>query len=85
LGIAEEHGKKMLQRMSLETGGQALEVTKDQTIEAIYSKIDEALRNQYSIGFTPQESSAPGKFHKIKLTTRQPGMLVRTRTGYYSR
>ena len=60
---AKEHGKQELQRMARETGGVSYEVTKSQTIEAIYSQIEEALRNQYSIGYTPQRQSGDGKYH----------------------
>ena len=43
-------GKKVLQRMSKETGGQFFEVTKKQSVGDIYDAINEELRNQYSLG-----------------------------------
>lgn len=46
LEAAKEHGKEGLERMAKETGGVSYEVKKNQTIEAIYSQIEEALRNQ---------------------------------------
>jgi hypothetical protein len=41
-------------------GGAYYEVGKGQTIEEIYSQIEEALRNQYSIGYTPERSAPTG-------------------------
>lgn len=80
----KEKGKADLERMSKETGGASYEVTKDQTIEQIYSKIEDALRYQYSIGYTPEQSAADGRYHKIKLSTRDRHLVVETRRGYYA-
>jgi VWFA-related protein len=81
----KEHGKLELERMAKETGGVSFGVTKKQPIEAIYSQIEEALRNQYSIGYTRSRSSPDWKFHKIKLTTRDNHLVVTTREGYYAK
>jgi VWFA-related protein len=77
--------KKGLERMALETGGEEFEVSKRSPIEDIYTRIDEALRNQYSIGYTPDRPAQPGKYHKIKLTAKDPNWVVRTRDGYYEK
>ncbi len=76
-------GKKILERISKETGGRLFEVSKKQPIDQIYTSIAEELRNQYSIGYTPAPDVAPG-YHKIHLTTKQKDMTVQTRDGYYS-
>jgi len=81
----KEHGKLELERMSKETGGVSYGVTKNRPIDAIYSEIEEALRNQYSIGYTPTRPSPDGKFHKVKLTTRDRHLVVTTRDGYYAK
>ena len=45
-------GKKILERISRETGGRLFEVSKKQPIDQIYASIAEELRNQYSLGYT---------------------------------
>ena len=55
-----------------------------QSIEDIYSQIEEVLRNQYSIGYTPGRSQVDGKYHKIKLSTKDRHLTVNTRAGYYA-
>ncbi len=85
LAAASEHGKHGLERMANETGGAYYEVGKGQTIEDIYSQIEEALRNQYSIGYTPERPAPDGKYHKIKLTTKARNLTVETRAGYYAK
>ena len=76
-------GKKILDRMSKETGGRLFEVSKKQPIDDIYSQIEEELRNQYSLGYTPAADSGGG-YHKILLTTKQKDQIVQTRDGYYA-
>ena len=76
-------GKKVLERISRETGGNFFKTSKKEPIEAIYSSIQEELRNQYSLGFTPDKTD-PAGYHKILLTTRQKDNTVQTRDGFYS-
>jgi VWFA-related protein len=79
----EEHtdGKKILQRLSKETGGGFFEVSKKQTIEKIYDQIQEELRNQYSLGYTPEAGTG---YRKIQLTVKKRDLIVQTRDGYYA-
>jgi VWFA-related protein len=85
LAVASEHGKQGLHRMANETGGAYFEVTASQSIEDIYSQIEEALRNQYSIGYTSTRAQSDGKYHKLKLTTKDRHLRVSTRAGYYAK
>jgi VWFA-related protein len=76
-------GKKILQRISKETGGTFFEVTKKLPIEKIYEQIEEELRSQYSLGYTSDQKDA-GSFRKIKVTAKGKGLVVQTRDGYYA-
>jgi VWFA-related protein len=76
-------GKKVLQQLSKETGGRFFEVTKKETIDQIYAEIDEELRNQYALGYTPDKTAAAIGYHKIQLTTKQKDATVQTREGFY--
>ncbi|MGA9569360.1 MAG: VWA domain-containing protein [Candidatus Acidiferrales bacterium] len=76
-------GTKILQQLSKETGGRFFEVTKKETIDQIYAEIDEELRNQYALGYTPDKTDADVGYHKIELTVRQKDAVVQTREGFY--
>jgi len=79
---ARPDGKKILEQLSRETGGRLFEVSKKQSVEQIYSSIQEELRNQYSLGYS---SDRPGAgYRKITLTAKQKDMIVQTRDGYYA-
>lgn len=77
-------GKKVLQRISKETGGRFFEVTKKQPINEIYTQIEDELRNQYNLGFTPAKADATPGYHRITLTTTNKDLIVQTREGYYA-
>jgi VWFA-related protein len=81
----QEHpdGKKILTRISQETGGRMFEVSKKEPIDQIYSRISEELRNQYSLGYTPDRKKVTG-YHKIHLATKQKDLTVQARDGYYT-
>jgi VWFA-related protein len=73
-----------MQRLARETGGAYFEVSKSNPIEKIYAPIAEQLRNQYSIGYVPERKAAGGRYRQVRLTTRQPRLVVQTRAGYYA-
>ena len=82
----EQHadGKKVLERISKETGGRLFEVSKKEPVDQIYSQIQEELRNQYSLGYTPVRGGAPSSgYHKIQVAANQKDIVVQAREGYY--
>jgi VWFA-related protein len=77
-------GKKILERISKETGGRFFEVSKKQSVGEIYTSIVEELRTQYSMGFTPDKDSAADGYHHLKLEVKRKEVTVQTREGYYA-
>jgi VWFA-related protein len=84
-GIYLNHGKHIMERLAQETGGRFFEVSKSESIEEIYNRIEEELRNQYSLGYTPSHAPETGQYRKIRLTTKRTDLVVQTRDGYYSK
>jgi VWFA-related protein len=77
-------GKKVLEQISKETGGRVFEVSGKDTVDKIYAQIEEELRNQYSLGYTPDRADPGAGYHKIALKTKQKELIVQAREGYYS-
>jgi VWFA-related protein len=75
-------GKKILERISQETGGGYFEVSGKMPLDKIYDQIEEELRNQYSLGYTPDQRN--GGYHKLLVSVKRKGLTVRARDGYYS-
>ena len=81
--INAANGRKVLEQISRETGGRFFDVSKKRPLAKVYDEIDEDLRHQYSLGYSPDRTEAGGAYHKIRLTTKQKGLVVQTREGYY--
>lgn len=77
-------GKKILERVSKETGGRLFEASRKETVAQIYSTIAEELRTQYNLGYTPDQKESSEGYHKIKLTAKGKDYTVQTRDGYYA-
>jgi VWFA-related protein len=75
-------GKKVLEQISKETGGHMFKVSKKETVDAIYAQIEEELRNQYSLAYTPDKGNTVG-YHKIHLGAKPKDLVVQARGGYY--
>jgi VWFA-related protein len=82
--VSEPHadGKKILERISRETGGAMFEVSKKHPIDELYNKIEAELRNQYNLGFTPDPKGDSG-YRKLHVTAKGKGFTVQARDGYY--
>jgi VWFA-related protein len=76
------NGKRVLERIAKETGGGLYAVSGEQTLEDSFSNIEEELRYQYSLGYTPP----PGKagYRKLRVQTNLKGLTVQARDGYYA-
>jgi VWFA-related protein len=81
----EDHpdGKKILEQMAKTSGGLFFEVTKKEPLDKIYDAIDEELRNQYSLGYTPEKADATVGYHKLRLSVKKKDLIVQTRDGFY--
>jgi VWFA-related protein len=77
-------GKAALTSLSRETGGRMFEIANTLSLKEIYDRIQEELRNQYSLGYEPPKTGNTG-FRRISLRTKKSKLEVVTRSGYYPR
>ncbi|MBZ5647102.1 MAG: VWA domain-containing protein [Acidobacteriia bacterium] len=78
-------GKKVLERLSRETGGRMFVVSKKEPIDQIYRQIQDELRNQYNLGYTPDRAAdSSSEYRHILVTTRRTDLTVQAREGYYA-
>ena len=82
--LSSPDGSGALMRLAKETGGGFFEVSKKQSIEQIFDLIQEELRSQFSIGYVSDEPVRISEFRKIQLTTKQKGLVARTRDKYWA-
>jgi len=77
-------GESVLKQMSEETGGRLFTVGGKNTLESIFQQIEEEMRTQYLIGYTPTNPNKDGSFRKIDLKTHDKDQKVQVRKGYYA-
>jgi VWFA-related protein len=77
-------GKKILGRISKETGGRLFEVSRKQSVGEIYASIADELRTQYSMGFTPDKDTSANGYHHLQLQVKRKDLVAQTREGYYA-
>ncbi len=81
-------GRSFLEEICSVSGGKAFFPESDVEMDEIFERIALELRHQYSLGYTPKDFQANGKWRKIKVRIKPPRGLprltVRSRDGYYA-
>jgi Ca-activated chloride channel homolog len=81
----EEENPEVLKKLCKETGGIAFFPRADDSVDDVSRSIARDLREQYTLGYTPEKRNQSGAFRKIAVEVSTPGrgkMHVRTRAGY---
>lgn len=80
-------GRDLLSRIAEQSGGRAYSVSQ-QNLPAVAQKISLQLRNQYVLGFSPENQPRDGRFHALEVhmvrTHGLPPLLASWRLGYYA-
>jgi VWFA-related protein len=71
-----------MQTLAERTGGLAF-YNRNDLNNSIRHAIDDS-RINYVLGFYPAETNWNGKFHKIKVEVKRPGLRLRARNGYFA-
>jgi len=84
----ERLGPMLLNDISTETGGRLFRVDDIAEMGDIAEKISAELRNEYVLGYRPDDERKDGKWRKLKVKLAPPPGLpqltVHARTGYYA-
>jgi Ca-activated chloride channel family protein len=89
IGLAdpyEEEDPKVLRRLCKDTGGIAYFPDSGQTVTDISTQIARDLREQYTLGFSPDKTNIARSYKRIEVKVAAPGrgkVKVRTRNGYF--
>ena len=84
LTARNKYGTSVMDRIAKETGGAHIDagITDPHTY---FRQIAEELRTSYELAYYPTNTDKDATFRKIVIRTRQAGIKVRTKTGYFSR
>ena len=84
LNARNKYGIGVMERIARETGGGAYDA-REKGLKANFQQIGEQLRSGYQIAYHSTDPTDDGTFHKISIRPRQPGLVVRAKSGYYTR
>lgn len=77
-------GEGYLKKVSDETGGHVFRVDRKNSLSDIFEQLQQEMRSQYSIGFTPNNGQKDGSYRKLELRTSDKNLKVQARKGYYA-
>lgn len=77
-------GEGYLKQMSEETGGRVFRVDRGHTLEDAFNQLQQEMRSQYAIGWTPKDDRKDGSYHKIEFKLDDKNLKVQARKGYYA-
>jgi VWFA-related protein len=77
-------GKAQMQHLARDTGGRVIDVGNNgPKLEAAFTQIQDELRTQYLLSYTPLNQTADGKFRKLEIHCGD-ARTVQARKGYYA-
>lgn len=77
-------GDSYLRKMSDETGGHVYRVDNRHPLDMVFKELQEEMRSQYSIGYTPINDVKDGSYRKLEIKVNSKEMKVQARKGYYA-
>jgi Ca-activated chloride channel family protein len=80
-----KYGRGVMERIARETGGLEFDAAEERNLKAAFAQIGEILRSSYDLAYASTAGSGDDTFRKIQIRTRQPGLAVRHKTGYFAR
>jgi VWFA-related protein len=77
-------GEGELKKMSDETGGRVLKVDRRNSLDDLFKEIQEEMRSQYAIAYTPTNPKKDGTYRKLEFKMANKDQKVQARKGYYA-
>lgn len=73
-----------LKKMSEETGGRLFHVGRNNSLDDIFRQIQEEMRSQYALAYSPTNEARDGSFRKLEIRPADRTLKVQARKGYYA-
>ncbi|MCW5961622.1 MAG: VWA domain-containing protein [Pyrinomonadaceae bacterium] len=74
-----------LEILARRTGGTLNRINRLEEMGRLYAEVAADLRALYTIEYEPKNNVRDGKWREIKIEVNNPGLLSRTRPGYYAK
>jgi VWFA-related protein len=78
-----ERGYSYLTQLAKDSGGMIFNGMSD--LRYAFQEVAKELSSQYSIGYYSNNQKHDGKFRRVEVRVKKPGLAARTKEGYYSK
>jgi VWFA-related protein len=76
-------GRSILAKYAHATGGDIFYAAIPGDLEALYARVSEQARNQYTIAYSAAQTDHTKPYHSIEVRVERPGLSLLARDGYY--
>ena len=66
------------------SGGTVFEADSAEDLDDVYARVAQELRSVYTLAYRPSDQDFDGKWRRVRVRTKNKGIAVRTRPGYYA-
>ena len=73
-----------LRQMSEDTGGHVFHIDRKNPLQDAFRELQDEMRSQYAIGYTPSNAAKDGTFRRIEIRTNNKDFKVQARKGYFA-
>ncbi|HLN99114.1 MAG TPA: VWA domain-containing protein [Pyrinomonadaceae bacterium] len=85
LGLAAlTNSERNLEQLATATGGRLYKPNSFNDLERTYKEVADELRHQYTLYYSPLNTSRDGRFRRVQVATTNPAHQVAARIGYYA-
>jgi VWFA-related protein len=77
-------GGSAMRKMSEETGGRVYKVDRKHTLNDIFKELQDEMRSQYAIGYTPMNDKKDGSYRRLEIKLANKDLKAQARKGYYA-
>jgi VWFA-related protein len=77
-------GEGTLRKLSEETGGRVYKVDRKHTLDQVFKDIQDEMRSQYAIGYTPLNDVKDGAYRRLEVKLASKDLKAQARKGYYA-
>ncbi len=77
-------GESALRKLSDETGGHVYKVDRKTTLDQVFKELQDEMRSQYSIAYTPTNAQKDGTYRKLEIKLSNKDYKPQARKGYYA-
>ncbi len=81
---AARQGPNLLEELADKTGGLSFHARNAAQVKEAMLKAGQALRNEYMIGYRPDDAGLSGTWRRIRVKSTMPKVEVHARSGYYA-